>query len=312
MILSSHKPKGHHGFTLVELLVVIAIIGILVALLLPAIQAAREAARRMNCSNKFKQVALALHTYHDSHDVFAPGSFTYRTDDCPPAGNPSSYYGWGWATFILPYIEMSAAYDEFNFTGWYNNSTSYRAAGVLVSAYLCPSDPQNGEYMEITGATGPDGQPNQPDGRDFSITNMAGVTDSTNWKCTYFPKFYRTADGMMGDRQGCRIRDVVDGTSNTLMIAEVTGAGGGTRVGKTWVIFAQLDTYEGINGPSTIQGGISSAAYNFRTSGPASYHPGGCHFAMGDGSVRFFADSIDRTVLRALTTRDGKESVQIP
>ena len=299
------------GFTLVELLVVIAIIGILIALLLPAVQAAREAARRSQCSNNFKQAALALHNYSDSHKMFAPGSFTWRANDCPP--NVGSKYGWGWATFALAYMEQNAIYDEIDFgESSYNSSTSYRAADALITAYLCPSDPQNGEYMEITGATGPDGQPNRPDGRDFAIVSIAGVTDSTNWKCTYFPRHFNDADGIMADRQGCRTRDILDGTSNTLMLSECTGAGGGTNVGKTWYIFSQLDTYDGINGPLTIQGGCLSSAYNFRTSGPSSYHPGGCNFALADGSVRFIGETIDRVTLAGITTRAGKETVQAP
>ncbi len=307
------KLGSRRGFTLVELLVVIAIIGILIALLLPAVQAAREAARRSQCSNKFKQVGLALHNYHDSHKMFAPGSFTWRSNDCPPSMSPVGYYGWGWATFILPYIEQSTVYDQFDFgEGQYNRPICYAAAGELIDTYLCPSDPQAGEYYNMTGSTGPDGQPNQADGTDFAIVNMAGVTDSTNWLCTYFPRHYRNVDGLMGDRQGARIRDILDGTSNTLMISECTGAGLGTSNGRTWVIFAQLDTYDGINGPFTIQGGLAPADYNFRTTGPSSYHPGGCQFALADGSVRFISETVDRAVLAGITTRAGKETVAMP
>jgi len=299
------------GFTLVELLVVIAIIGILISLLMPAVQAAREAARRTQCANHFKQVALALHNYHGSHKKFAPGSFTWRPNDCPP--NEGDFYGWGWATFVLPFIEMTPVYDRFDFTEpSYRSPICYRAAGAMIETYLCPSDPQNGEYYNMTEFTGPDGTPNRADGTDFAIVNIAGVTDSTSWKCSVFPKHFRDADGMMADREGCRVRDVLDGTSNTLMLSECAGAGSGTNNGKNWYIFAQLDTYNGINGALTVQGGCPPETFNFRVSGPSSLHPGGCHFALADGSVRFFAETIDRVLLAGLTTRGGGEVAGVP
>ena len=102
------------GFTLVELLVVIAIIGILIALLLPAVQAAREAARRMQCSNNLKQIGLAMHAYHAAHRVFPPGGLA-NTDTCPPSGS-ETLQGAGWSILILPYLEQLTLYKQFNFS----------------------------------------------------------------------------------------------------------------------------------------------------------------------------------------------------
>ncbi|NLY02238.1 MAG: DUF1559 domain-containing protein [Rhodopirellula sp.] len=318
--MSWSKRSSQRGFTLVELLVVIAIIGILIALLLPAVQAAREAARRSQCSNKFKQVGLALHNYHDTHQTLPPGSIVWSsTYGCPPTQSPTTYYGWGWATFILPYIEMENVYDKFEFREpAYNSPICYRAAGAMIDTYLCPSDPQAGGYVEFTGSKGPDGLSNQPDNTDFPAINMVGVADSQDWICHYasasylFPKHYNVADGIMADRKGCRFRDILDGTSNTLMIAEVTGGGLGTTKGFSWVFTPMTDTYEGINGLYTVPGGYTAALYNFRTTGPSSYHPGGCQFAIGDGSVRFLSETIDRETLKRLTDRAGKQPAEMP
>ena len=116
-------PRAHRGFTLVELLTVIGIVGVVIALLLPAVQAAREAARRAQCSNNFKQVGLALHSYHDTHRTFPPGMIywmsSWTRNECGPQWVPrppqsSSWYGLGWAAFILPYMEQDAIFDQRN------------------------------------------------------------------------------------------------------------------------------------------------------------------------------------------------------
>ncbi len=127
--ISASESRKLRGFTLVELLVVIAIIGILIALLLPAVQAAREAARRSQCSNNLKQIGLALHNYHDTMNVFPPGSIN---------GNNEL----GWTVFILPYIEQSALYDQVNFNQAARGNIDSTEARTRIETYLCPSATQ--------------------------------------------------------------------------------------------------------------------------------------------------------------------------
>ena len=331
----SRWARFRFGFTLVELLVVIAIIGVLIALLLPAVQAAREAARRMQCANQFKQVGVALHSYHSALETFPPGAYYWSTaygdPRCGKPGEAHSYFydGWGWATFILPYLEQQAVHDRFDFkldrcfriTASQNN---FKVTAALIPHYICPSDPQGAELCAVTGMYKNGTHPDE----DSMRTNMAGVTDSIDWTCDgLFPSMLTPlsdpsnpgvtvaqANGMMGERQGCRVRDVADGTSHTLTIAEVTGGGPRSYGGHLWVTIDLVDTADGINGPGSLPGGgkwvVGGVGIRgFRETGPSSYHPGGCHFTMADGSVQFLVEEIDAWILAALTTRAGGEAI---
>jgi prepilin-type processing-associated H-X9-DG protein len=280
----------------VELLVVITIIGILIALLLPAVQAAREAARRMQCGNNFKQVGLALHNYHASKGSFPQGM---RTDGG----------WWGWGTFILPYIEQQTVFDQITFvspTTYYDTDPAPGAPPAIVAknnaasenrivAYMCPTDPQSGEGIWVSGATAA-GQ--------AGMSDMCGVSDSTDfklaggWPVAKFPLI----DGIFGGDRSCSIAEIKDGASNTLMVGEVTGAGSGTFNGHFWASWNIQDTAEGINGLHTVPGG---AYTTFLAAGFGSFHPGGCNFAVADGSVSFISQNIVDDVRKALTTRDG-------
>ena len=283
------------GFTLVELLVVITIIGILIALLLPAVQAAREAARRIHCSNNFKQVGLALHNYHSTHKCFPPGMLFVR----------QPHAAFGWAAYILPYVEQRAVHEMIDFEG-----TSYFAPGGTreggakrIEAYLCPSDPQGGELVSCCS----DGHVGPGDEEDCRQTNMGGVMDSQRWYNWYVERLpLSEADGIFAFRNGCKISKITDGTSSTLMIGELTGAGPGTHSAHFWITHDIISTRDGINGPWTIPGGGS---FQFYDGGFSSYHPGGCHFTMADGSVHFLSENIARHVLVALTTRAGGEPI---
>jgi prepilin-type N-terminal cleavage/methylation domain-containing protein/prepilin-type processing-associated H-X9-DG protein len=287
-----HSRWSLPGFTLVELLVVITIIGILIALLLPAVQAAREAARRMQCANNFKQVGIGLHSYHSAKACFPPGLIF------------DNYCSW--SLFLLPYMEQQAAYDRFRFDSGYGyyDPPNKVACRQVIPAYMCPTDPQTGQFINM-------GTDNTLD--DAAMTDMCAVVDSYAWgpNRTWPALFPAEVNGMFGGERCCTIADVKDGTSNTLMIGEVTGKGPGTHKGYCWAAWNFMDTRDGINGPLSVPGG-NYQNYDFRTSGFASWHPGGCHFALADGSVQFISQNVSSgerpagqtpSALHALTTR---------
>jgi prepilin-type N-terminal cleavage/methylation domain-containing protein/prepilin-type processing-associated H-X9-DG protein len=314
----SYRPEAAHrnsaAFTLVELLVVITIIGILIALLLPAVQAAREAARRMQCGNSFKQTGLALHNYHSAKGCFPPGMFAQNA--APPKSTTNLYFSW--STYLLPYMEKDGLYRNIDFSdtyGYWGGNTTFPGGGTkmpnsavsrtTVSDYLCPSDPQAGEKIWVWSGE-PKGTP------QAGASNMAGVADSRYWQRSGgMPEDYPANDGIMGGNRPCTIADIKDGTSTTLMIGECTGGGKGTALGQFWACWNLYDTYDGINGPRSVPGGATTATYSSDWAGFSSFHSGGCNFALADGSVTFVSQNIAKNALAALTTRAGPSTRNI-
>ena len=292
------------AFTLVELLVVITIIGILIALLLPAVQAAREAARRTQCSNNFKQVGLALHNYHGALKTFPMGLNMWPGGgDCANPGIQTRYYGVGWAAVILPYLEQKSVYDAMDFReDSYDGTMNFAAGAKFIPAYLCPSDPQGEDLTSCCS-----GHSNGPsEYEDLAKTNMAGVADSVNWGCGTYPWPRPDGNGVLYGRSKVRIGQISDGTSHTLAVGEIIGGGAKSHSGFFWSTWDILDTHNGIN--YALQIGESYNPWNPEFNGFTSYHPGGCHFVIADGSVQFVSETIDQNLLAALTTRRGSEA----
>jgi prepilin-type N-terminal cleavage/methylation domain-containing protein/prepilin-type processing-associated H-X9-DG protein len=307
------------GFTLVELLVVIAIIGVLVALLLPAVQAAREAARRMKCQNNLKQIALGLHNYESSHKTLPHGS----PDCCVNNGDT-------WAVMLFPFVELKGVYDAMDHAGNLRNTPVNRqvAQSAKLTAFICPSDPDairpimprfprdNPDpshalwYPVSIGPTHMDQCPFCPAGSTPADNNYCcqGNNFGTNAGNGY-PKGSST--GMFGRSiKSIRLAEVTDGLSNTFMAGE-TIPKHCTFMG----IFSLNFPVSGTSIPLSTMEDASSTYPNpvnwFRTCGYKSFHPNGANFAMGDGSIRFVPRTIDYRLYNNLGTRAGGEHVQL-
>ncbi len=352
---SARMDRHREGFTLVELLVVIAIIGVLIALLLPAVQAAREAARKLQCSGKFQQVALAIQNYHSAKSVYPPGMFMWTErarSNCaapPIADDPLGnelYFGWGWATFILPFLEEQSVYDRFDFNRTpklppraqyaglgYGRGPSFKAGGTVLDIYLCPSDPHGSELVDCD-PVGPCGGtsssiPRQhwngrTDLEDMGPTNIVGVVGTGQWFCSNDLSGPRAfANGMFYNRSRLSSNDVTDGTSNTFLVGEVIADLPGRYNGFFWTTWTMMPNNIPINFAKSLiprfdRGGDPAgqlvdgyAPWNDLRFSFASWHPGGCHFAMADGSVQFISENTSDHVVKALSTRNGGETVNL-
>ncbi|MEO8497569.1 MAG: DUF1559 domain-containing protein [Planctomycetota bacterium] len=329
------------GFTLVELLVVIAIIGILVALLLPAVQAAREAARRMQCSNNMKQLGLALHNYADTHRKFP--AFSRGYGGCVGNAVNGEIKNMSGLVSLLPYIELQNVYDQFNLEQAFseNPGAPQRATGVVVGspvtngnaalaelelqAFVCPSD-NNPQRGRLTGSYyGPAA------GFSGAATNYDFITDCGRefGVCNGYVAANPATKRMFGADTNTQMRDVVDGLTNTFMVGETTkfhvnGAAFAWSY-RAWVMAGIDPIYSGNNGGINVwhQPWITATWQSppfvpFRGRArswwcsAASLHPGGCQFVMGDGSVHFVSETIDRLTLGNLSYIADGTPVQLP
>lgn len=334
--------RKRQGFTLVELLVVIAIIGVLIALLLPAVQQAREAARRMHCSNNLKQLGLALHNYVDSHGKLPASSSNYGgCAGTPLDGQIRNAHG---LVSLLPYIEQVNLYDQFNHKEAYSTSSSatyQRATGTLmgdpitngnaalagteVAAFLCPSD-NNPAKGRLTGsAYGPGGSfSGAATNYDFIVYCYTEYAT-----CNAYATSASATRRMFGSDVNTKLGDVVDGLSNTFMMGETTkyhvnGAAFAWSY-RAWVMTGVDPYYNGTNGGINIwhQPTVAATwesppfipvrgrARSWWVSA-ASLHPGGAHFVMGDGSVQFIPETIDKSTLFNLTVMADGNVVTLP
>ncbi|MEX1042635.1 MAG: DUF1559 domain-containing protein [Pirellulaceae bacterium] len=290
----SRRPTG---FTLVELLVVIAIIGVLVALLLPAVQQAREAARRMQCSNNLKQLGLALHNHHDTHQQFPTFS----------AGNPNISY----VVHLLPFMEQNNLYDQFprDASGNLQITTTNDVRTVnRIDGLLCPSgvvqfstySGQGDRYtMHYYGVLGPKGQ-NIQTGNDYQLDTLGGQGGAS-------------LQGFFQWKKKMRFADITDGTSNTLAIGEMSWKDAGCF--RPWARGGELQD-GGVHSASAknVFHAINAVAYtaaatNWNDASFGSQHPGIALFLLGDGSVRTVSENIAMTAYRAMASRDGGETL---
>ena len=317
-------PNRRPAFTLIELLVAIAIIALLIGLLLPAVQMAREAARRAQCVNNLKQLGLALENYHDVVGAFPMGyaagpKFTDGANDTTP--------GWGWGTMILVQLEQPALFHSANFGLPVEAAQNTTVGGSLLATYLCPSDPTSGPFG-VTSASG----------------NALATLAPTSYAACVGDDATDAATGLNNDGLGSgimfrnsriRVADIIDGTSNTILVGErawsnsqgvwpgavntaVTRRGPLNRCPNTGAPYYPAATLVQahchlLNTNSDPDGGLDDFS---------SRHPGGANFAFADGSVRFLKEvtqdvgtdpkgnpvySPSGLVFQALATRAGGE-----
>ncbi|MCA9270892.1 MAG: DUF1559 domain-containing protein [Planctomycetales bacterium] len=316
------RARLPHGFTLVELLVVIAIIGILVALLLPAVQSAREAARRMQCKNNIRQLGLGLHTYHEANGEFPFGS-TYTTTTSTVT----------WATRILPHIEQQNLYDLFDFDVAITHVNNTKALTTIVKAFTCPSDPAGQKGVLPARCQCCPGSPE----KSMALWYVGSAGPIYDGNCVYCGSSTPAATnyccqgknyGQDGDGPGMFYRwpievtidQVKDGTTNTILLGETLPEQtihnmafcANMPLGQTNIPLNNFTP----DSQMPVAGDSDSANHGrnpyYRTLGFKSLHQGGAMFCMGDGSVHFIAETIDFQLFNQLGTRAGREVVTLP
>jgi prepilin-type N-terminal cleavage/methylation domain-containing protein/prepilin-type processing-associated H-X9-DG protein len=293
MFLNKTNSRRQSGFTLVELLVVIAIIGILIGMLLPAVQQVREAASRASCQNKIRQIGLASHNFELSRGHLPPPQLS--DDEREPLGS----------TFVLllPYVEQAAAYDKYDLTKPYNHAVNEEYSAASLDIYLCGSMQRNdgdskfgeGSYV-ISYATG------------YPPMQVKGWQVDGAFEALVPGKPYRLG-----------FESITDGTSNTFFYGEIDNTteiinpftnepmeGGGFEWANGYALNVQAHAQGTFNRTEPISGFDYFEYRTFR-----SDHPGGVNFCFVDGSTRFISDSVSREALEAAVTRDGAEVIRI-
>jgi prepilin-type N-terminal cleavage/methylation domain-containing protein len=284
--------RKRFGFTLIELLVVIAIIAVLIALLLPAVQQARESARRTQCKNNLKQLGLALHNYENTSKLLPPGYIT---------GASTTVAGYSWGCMILPYMEQSTIYNSINFNA---------AAGSLpqqLSAWKCPSDPNSiglSTYNSVTGSQ-----------NNGVWTTNPTVPSTNNAKSNYVGNggsaglSIGAGNGVFFINSNIQLAAVTDGLSNTFFGGERHQGLGSAA----WGVAVADDSWDNVNNVVVVGGagntgrqvlGCGASNLQKSSSGFGSMHVGGCHMLLGDGAVRFVSENVYLPTFQNLCARN--------
>lgn len=300
------------AFTLIELLVVIAIIAILIGLLLPAVQKVRASAARSKCSNNMKQVALALHLYHDSHGNLPHGTYNeFASTDINPYGK---YNRRCWAHDILPFIEQDPLYRKFDtYMEGGGGALGFSDRASVISTYVCPADP-NGPKTETFS-----------DRANQSFSGNLVVNASSGYFTDTGTAISRSLDGMLFALSKVKLTQVRDGTSNTALVSETvlvkdttghdirgryynpahTGAAFSTRLPPNT---ATPDVFEWCGSDTPSYAPCTwNVQYMFLL--PRSLHTGGVNLATADGAVRFVSNGVTPSAFQAAGSRDGDEPV---
>jgi prepilin-type N-terminal cleavage/methylation domain-containing protein len=308
------RPR-RRGFTLVELFVVMAVIGILVALLLPAVQAVRESARRSQCTNNLKQLALGLLQYESPNRSFPPAEIHSRAVDgtCP-------HCDWDgaigmWMNMIFPYIEQQPAYNKLDFKAWpeYTSAQNVEIMQMPFTMFLCPSDPYRGLTTPWRMTDGSDRAyiihyyAVHGDNENSLLAHPDGTSCGTYGHCN-------AHNGIFFNDSAITVPEVRDGLSNTALLCEVWG--------RCWPQhqamsppppgFPPDESSRGMNLHTAVYFDWPPNSYHMNPWHAASFHPGGVMAAYADGSTHFIPDTIDMTVFRGMATRAGKEQLAAP
>lgn len=294
--------RKRQGFTLVELLVVLAIIGLLVGLLLPAVQQAREAARRMSCSNNLRQLGLAVQNYHSSHKRLPPGYVASSDAVGAEFGN-----GWGWGSMILPEMEQSSLMQQINFSLPIEHPFHSVNRLISLSAFICPSDTVQPQWNVVR--------------RDASgnVTSTICQVASANYVGVFgIREPVGDGDGVLFRNSRIGMKDILDGTSSTMMLGERSAKWGDA----TWVgAVTGAALFPPVGSPalphvepssSMVLGHTFEGAPNsqdLELNNFSSLHAGGGHMIFADGHVQFISSSTEKQTFRALSTRAGSETL---